>query len=86
MPAEALAIALQVSQQEGLGRVLRGLAGQRLEALAQLLLEAFEVGGDDLQKALGGHRGGLRALAVGQVLRGQAQHVTQLAEERPAAL
>jgi len=63
-----------------------GLGGQRLEALAQLLLEACEVGGDDLQKALGGRRGGLRALAVGQVLRGQAQHVRQLAEERPAAL
>ena len=77
--AELLAIAVQIVQQEGFGRIRRAVVRQVLEKLAQSLVVALEVGGQRLQRlrlgvCAGAGRGG--RLAVGQVPGGQAQHIT----------
>ena len=89
MTAQARAIALQIGQHEGVGGVGRlAVVAGGLDALTELPLVVLQVGGQRRQRALGRVRAGVggRALAVGQVLGGEAQQVTQLTEQRPAVL
>ena len=89
MTAQARAIALQVGQHEGVGGVGRlAVVAGGLDALTELSLIVLQVGGQRRQQALGRVRVGVggRALAVGQVLGGEAQHGTQLTKQRPAVL
>ena len=70
--AEVLAIAVQIVQHEGFGRVLRAVVGQSLDALAQSLVVVLEVAGNRLQRILQGGCAGAGwgwRLAVGPIAR-----------------